>query len=49
MSASIALGVPPDRVIPSRALVIKINISSPHSRRTLTVLIDSGAQENFID
>ena len=49
MSASIALGVPPDRATPSRALVIKIDISGPHGRRTLTALVDSGAQENFID
>ena len=49
MSASIALGVPPDRATPSRALVIKIDISGPYSKRTLTALVDSGTQGNFID
>src|SRR5258708_2677943 len=29
--------------------MIKINISGPYGRRTLTVLVNSGAQENFID
>ena len=29
--------------------MIKIDISSPHGRRTLTVLVDSETQENFID
>ena len=49
MSAAIALGVPSNRAQPSRALVIKIDITAPQGKRTLTALVDSGAQENFID
>jgi transposase InsO family protein len=49
MSAALALGIPHDRAKPSRALAITISVSTPHGVRTVSALVDSGAEENFID